>query len=297
MELVGIKVRNFKVLRDVLVGLSWEDTQDIPLRKTTVLIGKNGTGKSTLIESIKLISDIYKFGITKAIDIHGGSKFLRHIDSPHKEIQITLYFRGGIDEHYSYQVSVGEDTNGKPIISGEILKMHGWFIKDVYIGNSSENLMNGVSDNLTVLLTLKDILSNIKFIDCIDKRFDFEEVSSYKNASLVCIEHPETGIYWGTLLNLISDLNTVDLTATVNTQFVVTTHSPAILSSAEPHDVWMFRSMTDNDYLTGENIKVRNVNVEYVREMFKSGAAEGEQNVLGCLWMEGVFDSVVFDDN
>ena len=47
MELVGIKVRNFKVLRDVLVGLSWEDTQDIPLRKTTVLVGKNGTGKST----------------------------------------------------------------------------------------------------------------------------------------------------------------------------------------------------------------------------------------------------------
>ena len=92
-------------------------------------------------------------------------------------------------------------------------------------------------------------------------------------------------------------MHKVDLTATVNTQFVVTTHSPAILSSAEPHDVWMFRSMTDNDYLTGENIKVRNVNVEYVREMFKSGAAEGEQNVLGCLWMEGVFDSVVFDDN
>ena len=32
---------------------------------------------------------------------------------------------------------VFEDTNGKPIISGEILKMHGWFIKDVYIGNQA----------------------------------------------------------------------------------------------------------------------------------------------------------------
>ena len=53
-----IHIKNFRMLKDVTV--------DLP--RFAVLVGKNSTGKTTLIKAIEFVTDIVNLGVDNAID-------------------------------------------------------------------------------------------------------------------------------------------------------------------------------------------------------------------------------------
>ena len=59
----GLRIKNFKVLKDVTLGPLWNqrliDSQ--PLTPMTAVIGKNGVGKSALFDAFGFLADALKF--------------------------------------------------------------------------------------------------------------------------------------------------------------------------------------------------------------------------------------------
>jgi AAA15 family ATPase/GTPase len=47
-KIEGIRIRNFRVLRDITLGKLWNLQESEALTPMTAVIGKNGVGKSTL---------------------------------------------------------------------------------------------------------------------------------------------------------------------------------------------------------------------------------------------------------
>ncbi len=78
----GFRVRNYRVLKDVEIGLVQprfstpeEEPQSVaasPLTTLTVVIGKNGFGKSTLFDAFGFLVDSLRFGVEQACDSRGG---------------------------------------------------------------------------------------------------------------------------------------------------------------------------------------------------------------------------------
>ena len=48
----GIRIRNYRALRDVKLGSLWTDQSGAPLTPLTAIIGKNGAGKSTTMKML-----------------------------------------------------------------------------------------------------------------------------------------------------------------------------------------------------------------------------------------------------
>ncbi len=98
----GFRVRNYRVLRDVTLGKLWnmQDTQ--PLTPMTVVIGKNGVGKSSLFDAFGFIADCLKLGVEEACDARGRGGFER-IRSQ------------GISEPIAFEIYYKQDTKARPI--------------------------------------------------------------------------------------------------------------------------------------------------------------------------------------
>jgi predicted ATPase len=75
----GFRVQNYRALRDIKLGrFSHGDNQE-PLTPFTVVIGKNGVGKSTLFDAFGFVADCLTLGVETACDQkqRGGFERLR----------------------------------------------------------------------------------------------------------------------------------------------------------------------------------------------------------------------------
>ena len=78
-------VKNYRSLLDV----------DIALTPLTVLVGKNGVGKSNLIDVLRFVRDALMYGFDKAVTAHGGmSSLLCWFVDESEHIRIQLYLDG-----------------------------------------------------------------------------------------------------------------------------------------------------------------------------------------------------------
>ena len=68
-KIEGFRVKNFRALKDVTLGRLWNQQQVQPLSPLTVVIGKNGVGKSTLFDAFGFLADCLKSGVEEACDI------------------------------------------------------------------------------------------------------------------------------------------------------------------------------------------------------------------------------------
>lgn len=289
MKLTGVKIKNFRVLKNVLVGQDWYNPNNTALNKATVLIGKNGTGKTTFIEAIKFISNIYRSGVSEALEIHGGTQFLRNVSCPGKDIEISLYFNHNNDL-YEYRVVLGDDGIAPVSIVEETLSLKSQTDETlIYTGISRECLLENSFSSLSFIPQLKEFLNKAEFIYCSGKSFAFEDLKVLRDSPLVCIEHPETGVYWKTLLEFMEALKGVIAS---NTQFIVSTHNPIILSGAELSDIWMFNSKLDDS--GARQVEATNMNVDKFKAVVQSAIEEDRNDTLGHLWVEGFFDAAVF---
>ena len=123
-KIEGIRIRNYRVLRDVTLGKLWSTQKSQPLTPMTAVIGKNGVGKSSLFDAFGFLADCLKLGVEEACDARGRGGFERirsqGSDAP---IMFQVYYRqDSRSRPITYELAIGEDDSERPYILAERLR-------------------------------------------------------------------------------------------------------------------------------------------------------------------------------
>jgi len=120
----GFRVRNYRALRDVTLGKASFSDRAEKLTPLTVVIGKNGVGKSTLFDAFGFVSDCLSLGVETACDHRqrGGFERLRSKGTG-DSIRFDIYYREGPnDRPITYELAINLDKSGRPFVESELLK-------------------------------------------------------------------------------------------------------------------------------------------------------------------------------
>lgn len=118
MRIESIRLKNFRAFKDVTL-------RDIP--SFCVLVGANGTGKSTLFSVFGFLRDAMTTNITAALGKLGGSRGFQEVRSRGCQgpIEIELKIRAELGRKttnlITYSISIDEQ-DGRPVVAREILK-------------------------------------------------------------------------------------------------------------------------------------------------------------------------------
>jgi predicted ATPase len=115
MKIESIRLKNFKVFRDVHLT-------DIPA--FLVVVGANGTGKSTLFSVFGFLHDCLKGNVRQALDNRGRFNEVLSRDASDRTILIEIQYRmeiTGVERLVTYSLEIGEDS-GAPVVKREILR-------------------------------------------------------------------------------------------------------------------------------------------------------------------------------
>ena len=90
----GFRVQNYRALRDVTLGkLSSAQTGEA-LTPFTVVIGKNGVGKSSLFDAFGFVSDCLSHDVETACDMNQRGGYERILSKGSTEpIRFEIYYR------------------------------------------------------------------------------------------------------------------------------------------------------------------------------------------------------------
>ena len=80
-QIQGIRIKNYKALRDVTLGKLWNNSEE-PLTQLTAVIGKNDVGKSSIFDAFGFIADCLKMGVEDACDARGGFQKVKIQENP-----------------------------------------------------------------------------------------------------------------------------------------------------------------------------------------------------------------------
>lgn len=111
MQIESIEIRNYRLFRHAVLG-------DLPL--LSVVVGANGTGKSTLFDVFSFLKESLTQNVASAVARRGGYRELvsRGESGP---IEILVKFRESGGRLATYQLEVVED-GGRPVVHREVLK-------------------------------------------------------------------------------------------------------------------------------------------------------------------------------
>ena len=116
MQIESIEIKNYRLFRNTRL-------QNIP--RLCVLVGANGTGKSTLFDVFSFLKDALAMTVGKAVSKRGGYQELAsrgHIAEP---IEITLQFRleiTGYERLVTYILKMEPDAQGRAVVAREVLR-------------------------------------------------------------------------------------------------------------------------------------------------------------------------------
>jgi predicted ATPase len=173
-KIEGFSVKNYKSLKDVVLGKLWNQQDTQPLTPLTAVIGKNGSGKSTLFDAFGFLSDCLKLGVEDACDARGRGGFekirTKGEDGP---IEFEIYYR---EENKSrpitYELAIDRDHTGRPFVAKERLRQRrkgqraGWPFSFlilnagkgiVWKGNQEGRQINEQKDKLNISSLLEEI--------------------------------------------------------------------------------------------------------------------------------------------
>lgn len=118
MQIEAIRLKNFRAFQDVTL-------KDIP--RFCVLVGANGTGKSTLFSVFAFLRDAMTTNLTAALGRLGGSRGLQEVRSRGTtgpieiEIKLRTVLANKRSQLITYELHINE-LNGRPAVAREILK-------------------------------------------------------------------------------------------------------------------------------------------------------------------------------
>lgn len=118
MQIEAIRLKNFRAFQDVTL-------KDIP--RFCVLVGANGTGKSTLFSVFAFLRDAMTTNLSAALGRLGGSRGLQEVRSRGTtgpieiEIKLRTVLANKRSQLITYELHIDE-MNGRPAVVREILK-------------------------------------------------------------------------------------------------------------------------------------------------------------------------------
>ena len=120
----GFRVQNYRALRDVTLGKLSTRQRVKALTPFTVVIGKNGVGKTTLFDAFGFIADCLSSDVETACDIkqRGGFERLRSLGTV-EPIRFEIYYRQDKGQRpITYELAIALDASGRPFVESEVLK-------------------------------------------------------------------------------------------------------------------------------------------------------------------------------
>lgn len=115
MRIEAIRIKNYKCFQDAAI-------EGLP--RFCVVVGANGTGKSTLFDVFGFLSDCLKHNVRQALDKRG--KYREVVSRGHEteDIHIEVQFRlqiTGVERRVTYLLEISQES-GRPIVKREILR-------------------------------------------------------------------------------------------------------------------------------------------------------------------------------
>ena len=123
-KIEGFQIRNYRVLKDIRLGKLWNTQQERPLTPMTTVIGKNGTGKSSLFDAFGFLSDCLKHGVEEACDSRGRGGYEKIISQGGTDpIEFIIYYKeSGNTRPITYELSIALDRSDRPYVQKERLR-------------------------------------------------------------------------------------------------------------------------------------------------------------------------------
>lgn len=123
-KIEGIRIRNFRALKDVTLGKLWNLQQAEPLTPLTAVIGRNGVGKSSLFDAFGFLADCLKSGVEEACDLRGRGGFERlRSQNQSGPIEFEIYYKeDGNARPITYELSIDLDDARRPYVQRERLR-------------------------------------------------------------------------------------------------------------------------------------------------------------------------------
>ena len=122
-KIEGIRIANYRALKDVMLGKIWDTPQAAPLTPMTAVIGRNGVGKSSLFDAFGFLADCLKLGVEEACDARGRGGFDRIRSQGSKEpIMFGVRYRQNTRARpIVYILTIDKDDAGRPHVLYEAL--------------------------------------------------------------------------------------------------------------------------------------------------------------------------------
>lgn len=123
-KLEGLRIKNYRALRDITLGKLWNTQKTEPLKPMSVVIGKNGVGKSSLFDAFGFLADCLKVGVEEACDMRGRGGFEK-IRSQGEDgpIEFIVYYReDGNTRPITFELAIDLDKHGRPYVFKERLR-------------------------------------------------------------------------------------------------------------------------------------------------------------------------------
>ncbi len=120
----GFRVQNYRSLQDVTLGKLSGQRDGEALTPLTVVIGKNGVGKSTLFDAFGFVADCLSSDVEAACDMKQRGGFERMLSRGQSgPLRFEIYYREGHGERpMTYELSIAQDSSGRPFVESEVLK-------------------------------------------------------------------------------------------------------------------------------------------------------------------------------
>ena len=119
----GIRIQNYRVLRNVTLGRTLGSAEVVPLTPMTAVIGKNGVGKSSLFDAFGFLADCLKLGVEEACDQSGRGGFDRiRSQGSDSAIAFTVCYREDPGTRLiTYFLAIDKDEYNRPYVFCENL--------------------------------------------------------------------------------------------------------------------------------------------------------------------------------
>ncbi len=115
MRIETLRIKNFKVFKDV-------EMLDVP--QFCVVIGANGTGKSTLFDVFEFLKGCLMFNVRRALQVRGGFEEVLSRNTDEKKLEFEIQFRleiAGKERLVTYILCIQKDS-GNVVVEREILR-------------------------------------------------------------------------------------------------------------------------------------------------------------------------------
>lgn len=189
-KIEGIRVKNFRSLKDITLGKLWNQQHAEPLTPMTVVIGKNGVGKSTLFDVFGFLADALKLGVEEACDSRGRGGF-ENIRSQGQvgPIEFEIYYKeDGNARPITYELSIDLDDSGRPFVQKERLRQRrrnqtrGWPFSFLVLNNGKGLVWKGLGEKIE---EDKKDLNLDAFLDSLIEEAKAEESKETESVELV----------------------------------------------------------------------------------------------------------------